>query len=141
MIFPQEWSEAAEERVEELPIPVDWALDFETGELAVKNGKNYRVEGLEAIKVWVYKALRTSRGVWPAYSSEFGHDLDMLIGSADVQAASELAEEYVRDALVYSPYIEEVRDVEVTREWDRLYLSCTVDTIYGEIETKTEVEL
>ncbi|MBE6022763.1 MAG: DUF2634 domain-containing protein [Cellulosilyticum sp.] len=38
------------------------------------------LEGKAALKMWIYKALLTSRYTYPIYSWDYGQDLDELIG-------------------------------------------------------------
>ena len=45
-----------------LPIYEEWAYDFENNRLlTTKEGEHYKVYKDDALKIWIYKALRTAR--------------------------------------------------------------------------------
>lgn len=64
----------------ELPVFKELAFDFETGQLKTKGGQYYYVEKNEALKVWIWKALNASRFTYLAYSSDYGNEINTLIG-------------------------------------------------------------
>ena len=118
----------------------DWAIDFSTGKLALRGGKNYVVEDADAIKVWIWKTLKTKKGVFPAYDEEYGAELDELIGESDVGVIAELAAFYLEEALTQSPYINGVSNATVERRADKAIISFTVNTIWGDVQEETELE-
>ena len=58
-----------------IEIPKEYSIDFATGQLTGKI-----VEGIEAIKVWVWLCLRTQRFRYPIYSWSYGTDMEQYIG-------------------------------------------------------------
>ena len=56
------------------------AYDFENNCLLRRAGKTYKVYKDEAIKIWVYKALKTKRFVYTAYTHAYGNEIDNIIG-------------------------------------------------------------
>ena len=64
----------------ELPVFKELAFDFNTGQLLTNGGKYYYVEKNEAIKIWIWKALFTSRYTYLAYSTDYGNEIYTLIG-------------------------------------------------------------
>lgn len=140
MIFPEDLDETLPEEEEELPVPIDWAIDFETGEMDLKNGRPYQVEGMEALKVWVWKMLRTPRNVYE-YSADIGQEFDELIGTTDYDLAEDSLAFLIKDALEISPYIEEVNGFAFERRGSEFIVSFTVNTVYGDFQEETEVEL
>ena len=64
----------------ELPIFKELAYDFETGQLKLKGDSYYYVEKNEALKVWIYKALFSSRYTYLAYSTDYGNEIYTLFG-------------------------------------------------------------
>lgn len=115
-----------------LPLLEEWAFDFSSGCLLVTDGQMHRVTGLEALKVWMYKALLTARGRFAAYSDSFGSDLEDLVGSAYSPAAARAeAQRMVTEALLVSPYISSVSGVDVALAGGVLAIKCSVATAYG----------
>ena len=60
-----------------IEVPKEYGLDFETGQLTGEI-----VEGIEAIKVWIWLCLHTQRFRWPIYSWDYGADLEQYIGQS-----------------------------------------------------------
>lgn len=126
--------ETIAEQTEELPTPTEYAWDFEKNEFIIKDGRFVVVEGLEAIKIWIYKTLQTPRFRYAIYSDDYGQDLEDLIGSSFTKAAVESeVKRMIYEALMANPYIEGIEDVEITFDGDTLEISCTVATAYGEV--------
>lgn len=53
----------------------EYEYNFEEGTLTGKV-----LEGKEALKMWIYRALLTKRYIYPIYSWDYGQDLEELIG-------------------------------------------------------------
>ena len=118
----------------ELPLYKEWAYDFERNCLKTRNGKYYLVEGQEALKIWIYKALKTERYRYPAYPRSFGSETYTLIGEGgDREITESEMERYVQEALLVCPYIIGVGEFEFQHEGSRLTAEFTVMTIYGDI--------
>ena len=85
--------------------------------------------------MWAWKALNTVRYRHEIYTWDYGCELETLIGQAftsDVKHSE--AVRYIREALMVNPYIRAVRQMSVDFKDSRLTVSCTVDTIYGEVD-------
>ena len=129
-----------EAKPQSLPLYEEWAFDFDAGRMAVVDGRTHRVTGLEAVKVWMYKAVCTAKGRYKAYSSDFGSDLESLIGSSySVAAARAEAQRMVTEALMVSPYITAVDSVEADLTGGVLSVRCAVATVYGEASLEVAV--
>ena len=132
--------EAKPQSTQSLPLYEEWAFDFDAGRMAVTDGRTNRVTGLEAVKVWMYKAFCTAKGRYKAYSSGFGSELESLIGSSYSQAATRAeAQRMVTEALLVSPYITAVDGVEADLTGGMLALSCAVETVYGNASMEVTV--
>lgn len=122
---------------QEIPLPLckEIAWDFENNVPIFRDGKPVECTGLEAVKVWIWKALHTDRYRYEAYTWEYGNELEDLIGSdfSDELKQSE-AIRYVKEALEICPYIERVEQVKVNFEDSTFTISVKVQTIYGEVE-------
>jgi hypothetical protein len=134
MIFPFV-EPVTEEVVDDLPLAKEWAWDYDTNDFKLKNNKPYTVEGLEAVKVWTYKALHTERFKHPIYSWNYGSELMSLIGSGFSSAAVESeAMRMIEETLSPNEYINGISNLTVTFDQDSLSLEFVLDTVYGEIE-------
>ena len=124
-----------------LPFLEEWAFDFVAGQLKVTDGQMHRVTGLDALKVWMYKALCTAKGRFKAYSDSFGSDLEDLVGCAYSAAAVRTeAQRMVSEALLVSPYIRSVSGVEVAMAiGGMLAIRCSVITVYGSTALEVKV--
>ena len=118
-------------------------MDFETGQpILEKNGDFRLVTGLEAVRVWVWRALQAdnSRFAYSAHTDSYGNQLHLLMGKSLPQAESRMAG-LVRESLLVCPYITGVEKFSFTREDSRLIAAFTVRTVYGEFTAESEATL
>lgn len=136
--FLQELSDAKtikEDDSQVVRVPREYGIDFNTGKLTGKI-----VEGLEAIKVWIWLCMHTERFRHAIYSADYGTSLEQYIGHM-------LSEEYINtdceseisDALLINEYIESIEDFEAIRNSDSLNISFRVVTKFGSIEVDENV--
>lgn len=136
--FLQELSDTKtikEEDSQVVKMPKEYGIDFATGQLTGKI-----VEGLEAIKVWIWLCMHTERFRHAIYSADYGTSLEQYIGHM-------LSEEYINtdceseitDALLINEYIESIEDFEAVRNSDSLNISFRVVTKFGNIEVDENV--
>ena len=131
-IFP--FFEDAAASASALPLAKDVARDSVTGKTLWRGGKPVLVTGREAVASWAQAALRTVRCKHPIFSQNFGCEAESLIGRAWSDAVKNVeAPRMVRDALTASPYVTGVEDLAVTFCDNRLEISGTLKTIYGEV--------
>ena len=117
------------------PLYKEVAWDFEKDTPILENGDFKIVEGNEAIKVWVYKALLTPRYNYSIYSWNYGSELMDLIGKAYTPSLTkEEAKRYIKEALLINPYILEVNVVGTSFNNGILGADIKIVTIYGESE-------
>ena len=117
------------------PLYKEVAWDFEKDTPIIQNGDFKIVEGNEAIKVWVYKALLTPRYSYSIYSWDYGSELMDLIGKAYTPSLTkEEAKRYIKEALLINPYILEVTVIDTSFNNGLLSASIKLLTIYGESE-------
>nr|DAW73859.1 MAG TPA: Protein of unknown function (DUF2634) [Caudoviricetes sp.] len=131
--FLQELSDTKtikEEDSQVVKMPKEYGINFQTGQLTGKI-----VEGLEAIKVWIWLCMHTERFRHAIYSADYGTSLEQYIGHI-------LSEEYINtdceseisDALLINEYIESIEDFEAVRNYDSLNISFRVVTKFGSLE-------
>lgn len=119
----------------DLPAPKEYAWDFENNCLRMIDGKVKTVTEAEAIKIWAMKALRTPRYRHLAYSWDYGHELEGLVGQGLSKEITESeTASLVRETLLVNPYIRDIRDVSLNLEDSGLKVNCTLITPYGEVE-------
>ena len=145
MIFP-DWGETPETVSEEAALPLfqEWAVDWENQSFALRNGRPYLVSGDEALKIWVTKALRpeSERFRYTAWSADYGNELALLLGGCVDQGILESqVRQYVREALLVSPYIREVDGFSFSKKGSKVEVHCTVHTVYEEFTQTTEVQI
>ena len=117
------------------PLYKEVAWDFKRNALMLENGDFKIVEGNEAIKVWVYKALLVPRYQYSIYSWDYGSELMDLIGKAYTpQLTKSEAKRYIEEALKINPYILDVNVIDTDFKDSVLSANVKITTIYGESE-------
>jgi hypothetical protein len=118
----------------DLPVFKELAFDFETEQLKTKGGQYFYVEKNEAIKIWIWKTLHASRFAYLAYSTNYGNEINTLIGRylAKQLLYSEL-KRLIEEALLCNPYITSLTDFEVEQKGSQVYCTFSVNTIYGSV--------
>ena len=95
-----------------------YLFDFDTGDFIVRDGKLVECDGLEAVKVWIEKILRTEKGRFKIYDGTvYGCQLEDLIIGNSYSAAfieAELKRE-IEEALLQNPQISSVSNIGITR--------------------------
>ena len=109
--------------------------DFKVCNFVMEDGNPIKVSGIEALKVWITKILHTQLNRYQIYAgTSYGANIeDLVIGKGYSTAfiQSELKRE-IETALLQNEDIEYVSDFVLTREKDKLDISFTVGTVYGE---------
>ena len=116
-------------------MPKEYGIDFNTGQLTGKI-----VEGIEAIKVWIWLCLHTERFRHAIYSADYGTSFEQYIGHV-------LSDEYINtdceseisDALLINEYIESIEDFEAVKDGEHLRVSFKVVSTFGNIEVDENV--
>lgn len=118
----------------DLPVFRELAFDFTTGQLKTNGGQYYYVEKNEAIKIWIWKALFSSRYTYLAYSLNYGNEIYTLIGRylAKQLLYSEL-KRMIEEALLCNPYITSLTDFDVKQEGSKVECTFSVNTLYGNV--------
>ena len=117
------------------PLYKEVAWDFKRDIPILENGDFKIVEGNEAIKVWVYKALLVPRYNYSIYSWNYGSELMDLIGKAYTpQLTKSEAKRYIEEALKINPYILDVNVIDTDFKDSVLSANVKITTIYGESE-------
>jgi len=130
MMFPQtEISIPAENTAETSNGTKTYLFDFDKGEFVVRDGKLVVCDGIEAIKIWIEKILRTEKWRYPIYDgTEYGcHLEDLIIGNNYTVEfiESELKRE-IEEALLQNPQINDVSGFELTRDANSITVTLEV---------------
>lgn len=128
----------------ELPLFKEIAIDFETGEPLLKENEFIILEGKEALKVWVWKTLKTERNKYLIYSDSYGNDLAENIGQIyDKTTKDALMINEIKECLLVNPYIINVYNFNIeTKEKGRHpVISFNADTIYGTTESEVNTNI
>lgn len=130
-------SETNENIINDEPLPLyrEIAWDFERDIPIVKNNEFVIVEMNEAIAVWIYHAIKTSRYAFSIYSWDFGCEIDTLLGH-NYTAEHTKAEvtRYITEALEINPYISTIDKITVDFDGEILSVGVRVITVYEELE-------
>ena len=120
-----------------LPLFKEYAIDFDALE-PLKNGDRLvELTGNEALKVWIFKALKTKRNFYEIHSDSYGNDLDIHIGTVYQESIKNaLIISGIKDCLLVNPYILDCYNFELKYNSDdnHLKVSFNVSTIHGESE-------
>ena len=101
----------------------------------LKNGNNLiELSGKEALKVWIFKALKTKRNFYGIHSDSYGNNLDVHIGTIyqeSIKNALIISE--IKDCLLVNPYILDCYNFELNYNSDdnSLKASFNISIIYG----------
>ena len=130
-------SAATTSTASELPLFKEYAWDFEKDCFIYdKDGNHILLEGNEAIKVWCYKALKTERFMYLAYTHGFGIELYPFMAKVMgiMQRKSEL-KRIVTEALMVNPYIVSVDSIsfDENNRNEEMDIRIAMTTVYGEL--------
>ncbi len=117
-----------------LPLARETRWDFAKDEPVWHGGNPAEVTGAEAVLVWAWNAVNTSRCLHDVFTHDYGQDLQGLIGKAygdDVRQSEAIR--CIREALEVNPYIKSVHQIDVRFDGPTLHLSFQAKTIYGEV--------
>jgi hypothetical protein len=96
------------------------------------------IDGLEAVKQAVVKILQTRRFEHLIYSSNYGQELDSVIGRDSLWAYAEI-ERHIKEALLQDDRILSVDDMNITFVGDQAVAEFTVRSVYGAFNMIKEV--
>lgn len=118
-----------------MTIPKEYGIDFDTGQLTGKI-----VEGKEAIKVWVWNCLHTSRFRYGIHSWNFGWNPEEYIGQGvTLEYIQADAESEIEEALMVNQYITGIDDFTAELNDGALHIGFTVLTEFGSVGVDYDV--
>ena len=127
--------ETIETMSSELPLLKEFAIDFKTGNPIIENKGFKLLEGNEALRVWIHRALKIDRFRYEIYSWNFGSEISDLMGKEYTPALTQSEiKRYIEEALSTNPYIKEVKVQETSFKDNTLSVKLTVNSTYGNME-------
>lgn len=118
----------------ELALYREVAWDFSTNVPIYQNGAPKIITGKDAVLVWAWKALHTTRFRHEIYTTDYGCDAENLIGQPFTEALKQSeAARFVRECLTINPYVSGVSGISVTFSDGLLTIECTLETVYGQV--------
>lgn len=103
-----------------------WIIDRNTMQVGFMD------EGLEAVRQSVEIALNVERFQWQIYNTNFGNELEELVGDDADYIQSELPR-MVDDALSVDDRVIDTADYIFSVNGDSMTVSFTVNTVYGQL--------
>lgn len=96
-------------------------------------------EGADAIMQFIRKVLSTDKYAFEIYDWYYGNEIFKLIGHSYDYVVTRIPGIF-KEALLVDDRIVDVRDFQFTQiQANALTVSCTVDTVYGQIQYEQEV--
>lgn len=115
-------------------IPKEYAWDFEKNDFKLRDGRFQIVEGTEALKIWIWKALKTSKAVYPIYGNDYGQEFESLVGKGISKSLVESeAKRLTLECLKENEHILSISNFKVEKSNDVLKITFTALTDCGEV--------
>ena len=120
---------------EPLPLFKEYAWDFENDCFIYdKNNKHILYEGNEALKVWCYKALKTERFMYLAYTQGYGIEIYPFMAKVmGVQQRKSELKRMITECLMVNPYIKSIDSIifEESNRNEDMMIHIVMTTLYG----------
>tara|TARA_Y100000588_G_C14087862_1_gene853100 strand:+ start:466 stop:891 length:426 start_codon:yes stop_codon:yes gene_type:complete len=108
--------------------------DFKNGGPKIEGGDFVVVEGVDALRIWIEKALRTERFKWPIYKWSYGSEIERLLESQlNGQSMYQSLKQTIIDSLVHHPQISGVDGFKFERHSDKIQVTFKVKTILDDV--------
>ena len=113
----------------------EYELDFEHGRLTGRI-----VEGVDALCVWAYLALKAKRYRWVIYSWGYGDEVYSLIGySYSEEYLNSECKRFMEECLFENEHITAIENLEVSQVKDKLFIKFKMVTDVGSKEVEMYV--
>ncbi|NFN14592.1 DUF2634 domain-containing protein [Clostridium botulinum] len=137
-IFPQDYSIRKNRNLNTedntITLLKEYAIDFEKEEILIDDkGKFTIVEGLEAVKVRCFLALKIQRNRYLIYLN-VGNNLKSLIGK-DLTDINRNIRSMLEEALL-DEYVKSIEDIKTSQESNKVTVEFTINSIYGPYDWK-----
>lgn len=127
---------------EDLPIFKEYAWDFDNDEFIIQDGELVIVEKNEALKVWIYKALKTPKFRYVAYDYYYGNEFESLVGKEyDSDLVSIELKALIEKCLLVNKYIQSIDSVDLEFNDGKVTGTIYLTTIYDSMEQEVDVDV
>lgn len=130
-MFPQTETITVTQNTSDDIVTKTYLFDFEKGDFVIRDGKLVECDGIEAIKVWIEKILRTEKGRFAIFDdTDYGCHLEDLIVGINYPVGyieAELKRE-IEEALLLNSKISSVNNFKITRTRNNLIVEMEVYT-------------
>ena len=140
---------SATDVIDNLPELKEFAWDFVHDVFLYNSTGGHKiVVQNEALKVWIYKALKTERYRYQIYlhgdynnDAPYGVELEQFIGrSANTPANAEKIKGYIEQGLAVNPYIVSINSIDITEQVkDKLTIAMDITSVYGDMSTEVTI--
>lgn len=122
---------------EEIETLQTYRIDYETMTIT-----NEIIDGIEAIKQFIYMTLRTSRYEHFIYSTDYGSEIEELLSNHEVTQEFKKMElpRLITEALIYDERINDVTDFVIEETDDSFHVSFIVHSTEGIVEIEEVLE-
>jgi hypothetical protein len=121
-------------------------FDYEKGEFVFDGNRVKTVQGAEALKEILTKAIGTERGVYTIYADpddetknhKYGNDAVLLITRRELSEAAQQSEvkRATKEAVIYDPWVKDAYNIRLEKNGTDSYsCSADIDTIFDEVVT------
>jgi phage baseplate assembly protein W len=111
-----------------------YKIDFEKGRIVGMT------DGLDAVKQAVHKILLTERFRYLIYDSDYGVELEGLIGKPQAYVKSEIKRR-ITEALTQDDRIVNVSDFDIRFKEETAYVSFTVVSVFGNFSNEVNINV
>lgn len=118
----------------ELPLYKELAYDIAQNKIVRDEcGREKFVSGNEALRIWIWKTLKTERYRYIVYDADYGIELEQFIGQSNNSKNAAIIKAYVIQALMVNPYIKSIDKIAIDFADDGLKYRLYITTIYGKL--------
>jgi hypothetical protein len=130
-MFPEFSPQLQADTTEIVVMGKSFLFDFTVGDFTTQDGKLQTIEGLNALKVWIEKVLKTEKFKFSIYDTYGITAMELIMSDyPQVFIQAELQRE-ITEALLKNTEIVSVGSITFTREKRALTAEFTVNSIYG----------
>lgn len=119
----------------------EWAFDFDKNKFIMKNGTPMIVTGIEALKIFIIKTIKTARYRYLIHSWEYGCEIEDVLGQTlERDVIESIIKSMITEALIYDARIKSISDFEIVTEESEAKIKFKVLTnLEDELEVITNV--
>ena len=128
-MFPNSTDITLDNKTQTLNGTKSYLFDFTTDDFVVRDGKLVECDGIDSIKVWIEKILRTEKDRYSIYNdTEYGcHLEDLIIGNSyTVEFIEAELKREIEDALKQNPQISSVTNFKIIRNTNAITVTLEV---------------